>query len=96
MRENGLIARCAKRRKNNSYEGEITPIVLNLLQRNFHATAPNIKWLTDITEFSIAAGKVYRNRQIQGRIDRHERIVVERTGKSREVPLLLQYRGRET
>lgn len=59
MRENGLIARCAKRRKYNSYEGEITPSVPNLLQRNFHATVPNIKWLTDITEFSIPAGKVY-------------------------------------
>ena len=30
-----------------------------------------------------------RNRQILRRIDRHERIVVGRTGKSREVPLLL-------
>lgn len=59
MRENGLIAHCAKRRKYNSYEGEITPSVPNLLQRNFHATVPNIKWLTDITEFSIPAGKVY-------------------------------------
>ena len=29
------------------------------------------------------------NRQILRRIDRHERIVVGRTGKSREVPLLL-------
>ena len=31
----------------------------NLLQRNFHAEKLNQKWLTDITEFHIPAGKVY-------------------------------------
>lgn len=59
MREDGLSARSIKRRKYNSYVGEITPAVPNLLQRDFHATVPNAKWLTDITEFSIPAGKVY-------------------------------------
>lgn len=29
------------------------------MQRNFHANAPNQKWLIDITEFIIPAGKVY-------------------------------------
>jgi len=33
--------------------------VSNELQRNFHADKPNEKWLTDITEFAIPAGKVY-------------------------------------
>lgn len=59
MREDGLSARSIKRRKYSSYVGEITPAVPNLLQRDFHATVPNSKWLTDITEFSIPAGKVY-------------------------------------
>lgn len=31
----------------------------NVIQRNFNADAPNEKWLTDITEFSIPEGKVY-------------------------------------
>lgn len=31
----------------------------NVIARDFHATKPNQKWLTDITEFSIKAGKVY-------------------------------------
>ena len=31
----------------------------NIVNRNFHAEAPNTKWLTDITEFSIPAGKIY-------------------------------------
>ena len=31
----------------------------NLINRDFRAAAPNEKWLTDITEFQIPAGKVY-------------------------------------
>ncbi len=30
-----------------------------MISRDFHADAPNVKWLTDITEFQIPAGKVY-------------------------------------
>ena len=48
-----------KNKKYNSYKGEITPAVPNIIERNFHADAPNRKWLTDITEFAIPAGKVY-------------------------------------
>lgn len=59
MRENGLRVRCVKQKKYNSYIGEISPAVPNIVDRNFHADAPNRKWLTDITEFSIPAGKVY-------------------------------------
>jgi len=29
------------------------------INRDFQAAAPNEKWLTDITEFQIPAGKVY-------------------------------------
>ena len=39
--------------------GEISPAPDNLLNRDFSASAPNEKWLTDITEFQIPAGKVY-------------------------------------
>ena len=31
----------------------------NILERNFRASKPNEKWLTDITEFAIPAGKIY-------------------------------------
>lgn len=41
------------------YLGEISPAPENLINRDFHAKAPNVKWLTDITEFHIPAGKVY-------------------------------------
>ena len=47
-----------KRTKNyNSYKGEITTVVKNIIQRNFRANKPNEKMLTDITEFSIPAIK---------------------------------------
>lgn len=48
-----------KRRNYSSYYGEISPPVENIVSRNFSAPKPNQKWLTDITEFRIAAGKIY-------------------------------------
>lgn len=59
MKEENLAVRCIKRKKYNSYAGEISPEVANIINLDFHASAPNIKWLTDITEFSTPAGKVY-------------------------------------
>lgn len=50
---------CLKTEKYSSYQGKISPSVTNELQRDFHADKPNEKWLTDITEFAIPAGKVY-------------------------------------
>ena len=59
MHEEGLSVRKVKKRKFNSYLGEISPAVENIINRDFHAEKPNEKWLTDITEFHIPAGKVY-------------------------------------
>ena len=59
MVEEGLIVKVKRRRKYNSYQGEISPSVPNRIGRDFHAGKPNEKWLTDITEFAIPAGKVY-------------------------------------
>ena len=59
MKDENLVVKIKKRRKYNSYKGEITPAVENIIKRDFHADAPNVKWLTDITEFHIPAGKVY-------------------------------------
>lgn len=59
MKQEKLIIRRKRRQKYNTYKGEITPAVENVIARDFHATKPNQKWLTDITEFSIKAGKVY-------------------------------------
>ena len=43
----------------DSAEWILSPAVDNLINRNFSAFKPNEKWLTDITEFAIPAGKVY-------------------------------------
>ena len=59
MKEENLTVRCVKHKKYSSYAGEISPEVANIVNRDFHAEAPNTKWLTDITEFSIPAGKIY-------------------------------------
>lgn len=59
MNEEDLVVISKKLRKYKSYKGEISPSVPNVLERNFHADRPNEKWLTDITEFSLPAGKVY-------------------------------------
>jgi transposase InsO family protein/transposase-like protein len=59
MKQQCLIAATSKRRRYGSYMGEISPAPENLLNRDFSAGAPNEKWLTDITEFQIPAGKVY-------------------------------------
>ena len=59
MKQERLCAATAKRRRYGSYLGEITPAPDNLINRDFRADHPNEKWLTDITEFQIPAGKVY-------------------------------------
>jgi transposase InsO family protein/transposase-like protein len=59
MKDENLTVSKVKKRKYNSYAGEISPGVENIINRDFNADTPNTKWLTDITEFSISAGKVY-------------------------------------
>jgi transposase InsO family protein len=59
MKQEGLAAAMSRRRRYRSYGGEIGPAPENLINRDFRAVAPNEKWLTDITEFQIPAGKVY-------------------------------------
>ena len=59
MQEENLVVKVKKTAKYNSYAGEVTPAVQNEIERDFSAEKPNSKWLTDITEFAIPAGKVY-------------------------------------
>lgn len=47
------------RRRYSSYYGKIGPAPDNLIARDFKAEQPNQKWLTDITEFQLPAGKVW-------------------------------------
>lgn len=58
MRQLGLICR-VRMKKYRSYKGEVGAIAPNLLERNFKATKPNEKWVTDVTEFSLFGQKYY-------------------------------------
>jgi transposase InsO family protein len=46
-------------KKYHSYKGEVGKIAPNLLNRNFEASRPNEKWVTDVTEFSLFGQKLY-------------------------------------
>lgn len=47
------------RRRYNSYRSTISTIADNVLKRDFHASAPNRKWVSDVTEFRVCGKKVY-------------------------------------
>lgn len=58
MRELGL--RCQIRRKRfRSFTGEVGKTFPNLLRREFTTSAPNQKWVTDVTEFHLGEDKIY-------------------------------------
>jgi transposase InsO family protein len=59
MKEDNLAVPSIRRKKYSSYVGEVSPVADNIINRDFHAELPNEKWVTDITEFGIPAGKVY-------------------------------------
>jgi transposase InsO family protein len=59
MKQECLVVAANRKRRYGSYLGEISPAPDNLINRDFQAATPNKKWLTDITEFQIPAGKVY-------------------------------------
>lgn len=43
MKQEKLIIRRKRRQKYNSYKGEITPAVENVIDRDFHATKPEAR-----------------------------------------------------
>ena len=52
--------KCQMRKvKYRSYKGEVGRIAPNVLDRNFAATRPNQKWVTDVTQISIKQTKLY-------------------------------------
>jgi putative transposase len=57
MRAQGLCARRVRRRKPRTTDSQHAyPVAPNLLERNFAATAPNRKWVADITDTLDAGG----------------------------------------
>lgn len=46
-------------KKYRSYRGKVGRIAPNILKRDFEATKPNEKWVTDVTEFHLHGEKLY-------------------------------------
>lgn len=46
-------------KKYRSYKGEVGRTAPNVLERDFKATKPDEKWVTDVTEFKVNEQKVY-------------------------------------
>ena len=58
MRSLRLVCKVRRRKRYNSYQGEQGAVAPNLLNRQFDADAPNQKWVTDVTEFSVGDRKL--------------------------------------
>lgn len=58
MSEMGMKSR-VRAKKFRSYRGEIGEAAPNSLNREFTASQANQKWVTDVTEFSVAGKKLY-------------------------------------
>ena len=58
MKKLNLICK-VRMKKYRSYKGEVGKIAPNLLERDFETKAPNQKWVTDVTEFSLFGEKRY-------------------------------------
>ena len=59
MARQGLVARPRKRRKNLTRPGKRAVPFPGLVQREFTASAPNVKWVGDMTEIPTDEGKLY-------------------------------------
>jgi putative transposase len=59
MRALDLQCMVRRKRRYTSYQGQVGAVASNVLDRQFHADAPNEKWVTDVTEFRVGDHKLY-------------------------------------
>ncbi|GLY55390.1 IS3 family transposase [Lentzea sp. NBRC 102530] len=55
----GLVCKVRRARRYRSWLGQTGTTAQNVLDRQFSASAPDTKWVTDVTEFRIGGDKVY-------------------------------------
>jgi len=72
MRENGWKSKVVKKYKATTNSNHNLPVAENLLNREFTATAPNQKWVSDITYVPTDEGWLY----LAGILDLHNREIV--------------------
>ena len=57
---NSIGLKCLVRmKKYRSYRGTVGKFAPNILKRQFHASKPNEKWVTDVTEFHLHGKRLY-------------------------------------
>ena len=59
MRSLRLVCKVRRKKRYSSYKGVAGKVAPNVLNREFEADAPNRKWVTDVTEFSVGDQKLY-------------------------------------
>ncbi|TCD74386.1 transposase [Bifidobacterium longum subsp. longum] len=59
MAKHGMVPLRKSAKRHGSYKGGPAKAPADLVNRDFHAERPNMLWVTDLTEFSIPAGKAY-------------------------------------
>jgi len=72
MQERGISAQRKRRRVRTTDSNHSNPVAPNLLNRQFSASAPNTKWVTDITAIETAEGDLY----LAGVVDIYSRMAV--------------------
>ena len=85
MRELGLQCPVRRRKRYNSFRGEVGEAADNVLNRQFATESRHTKWVTDVTEFNIGASKVY----LSPVLDLHDnRIISATAGPSPSVKMV--------
>jgi transposase InsO family protein len=59
MQNQGLVAKAGRKFKATTNSKHNLPVAPNLLEQNFHADAPNQKWVSDITYIETREGWLY-------------------------------------
>jgi len=68
-----------------SYRGEVGKTAPNVLERNFSASKPDEKWVTDVTEFKVKEQKVY----LSPIVDLfNQEVIAYRIAKNARLPLV--------
>ncbi|MGA4791314.1 IS3 family transposase [Nocardia sp. AB354] len=99
MRTLGLQCPVRRRRRYNSFRGEVGQAADNVLNRQFTAAAEHTKWVTDVTEFAVGASEVYvspvldlyDNQVISAAAGPSPSVKISKVRLSGPIPLLRQY-----
>ena len=87
MDQLGLHCPVRRRKRYNSFRGEVGHAAENILNRQFTAESQNTKWVTDVTEFTVDGTKVY----LSPVLDLHDnRIISATAGPSASVKMVTE------